>query len=60
MATMTTCIYCGKSFDADKGRLLGSHITVKMVQLITAGERQFQQTVDNTMDMSLTPESAPK
>lgn len=48
------------SFDADKGRLLGSHITVKMVQLITAGERQFQQTVDNTMDMTLTPESAPK
>jgi len=47
-------------FDAAKGRIAESHIEVKMVQDVAAGPANFEQTVGNTMDMVLTPESAAK
>ncbi|WP_165247554.1 DUF6263 family protein [Paludisphaera soli] len=47
-------------FDAAKGRIASSHVEVKMVQLITAGPQKLQQTVDNTMEMTLAPAASAK
>ncbi|AMV36430.1 DUF6263 family protein [Planctomyces sp. SH-PL62] len=47
-------------FDAEKGRIASSHVEVKMVQLITAGANKLEQTMNNTMEMTLSPEPAAK
>ncbi|MDG3007132.1 DUF6263 family protein [Paludisphaera mucosa] len=47
-------------FDAQNGRIARSHVEVRMVQLITAGANSLEQTVNNTMEMTLTPEPAAK
>jgi len=42
------------TFDAAKGRIAGSHVEVRMVQLISAGANtSIEQTVENTMEMKL-------
>ncbi|WP_165069597.1 DUF6263 family protein [Paludisphaera rhizosphaerae] len=48
------------AFDKEKGRLDSSHVKIKMVQLITVGGNQLEQTIENTMDMTIGNEPAPK
>ena len=47
-------------FDPAAGRIAQSHVVSDMTQVIMAGDQNLEQTVANTMDMTLVPEEPAK
>jgi len=46
-------------FDSKNGRIAKSHVVADMTQLIMAGDQNLEQTVGNTLEMTLVPEGQP-
>jgi len=47
-------------FDPEAGRIASSHVVADMTQLIMAGDQNLEQTVSNTLDMTLVPNEPAK